>query len=619
MDDKTPTPEPGAPQQDPSVKRDAGAGAAPQAALPAAAPSTDMSGSVRSERTASGPVPPAGAGVAAAAASESPVDLPQALPPGTVRARVAPRFHWSPWVVWLIPVMAALIGGWIVLHAVLSRGPTITIRFKNAEGLEAGKTKIKYKEVDIGDVKSISLSRDRSEVLVTAQLTKGASSFLHEDTRFWVVRPRIGAGGISGLGTLLSGSYIGVDVGKSEEETSEFVGLDKPPFIVTGLPGRQFVLHTPQIGSLNIGSPIYFRRLEVGQVVAIELDKNGKRVTLTIFVNAPYDQYVLRNSLFWQASGVDLKLDADGVTVHAESLVSIVAGGIGFQSPPEEASTVAAAAPENASFTLFSSRDKALQHPDTKVRKILMYFNESVRGLAPGAPVDFRGIVIGEVRALSLEYDPKTRIYRFPVEINLYPERLNTRYRSGAIKAEIDADDGRAVLDRLVEHGLRGQLKTGNLVTGMLYIALDFFPEAPKRKIDWKQEPIVIATVPGTLDALQASLSSIAKKIDRLPLDALTADMRRALASLNTTLQSTDRLVNQFDQGVAPEARATLAQVRKTVASADQTLAADSPLQQDLRDTLTEIRRAAQALRSLTDMLDRHPEALIRGKKEDSP
>ena len=591
----------------------ADAASAPVSAPGQAAATTDLSGDSGTAKQ-----PSADAAFASRLPPEPSADLPPALPPSMVRARVAPRWHWSPWVVWLIPVLAALIGGWIVLHAVLSRGPTITIRFKTAEGLEAGKTKIKYKEVDIGDVKSISLSRDRSEVLVTAQLTKGASSFLHDDTRFWVVRPRIGAGGISGLGTLLSGSYIGVDVGKSEQETDEFIGLDKPPFIVTGLPGRQFVLHTPQIGSLDIGSPIYFRRIEVGQVVAIELDKNGKRVTLTVFVNAPYDQYVMRNSLFWQASGVDLKLDAEGVTVHAESLVSIVAGGIGFQSPPDDPSP-AVAAPENTGFTLFSSRDKALQHPDTAVRKVLMYFNESVRGLAPGAPVDFRGIVIGEVRALSLEYDPKTRIYRFPVEINIYPERLNARYRSGATKAEIDTDDGKAVLDRLVGHGLRGQLKTGNLLTGMLYIALDFFPEAPKQTIDWKQQPIVIATVPGTLDALQASLSNIAKKLDRLPLDALTADMRRALTSLNTTLQSSDRLVNQFDQSVAPEARATLAQVRKTVASADQTLAAESPLQQDLRDTLVEIRRAAQALRSLTDMLDRRPEALIRGKKEDSP
>ncbi len=552
-----------------------------------------------------------------------PVPAPPPAPPphapiavaGT--AAIAPRKHWAPWAIWLIPIVAAAIGGWIVLHAILARGPTITITFKNAEGLEAGKTKIKYKDVDIGDVRKISLSKDRTEVVVTAQLTRNADSFLVADTRFWVVRPRIGAGGISGLSTLLSGAYIGVDVGKAQEDRDEFVGLDKPPSIVTGQPGRQFSLHTPQVGSLAIGSPVYYRRLEAGQVLGIDLDQGGKGVTVTIFVNAPFDQFVAANALFWQASGVELKMDADGIAVHAESLTSIVTGGIGFQAPPDLPPAAAAAA--NASFRLFASRDRALQHPDTEVRRVLMYFKESVRGLAPGAPVDFRGIVIGEVRAVSLEYDARTRIYRFPVEVNLYPERLRTRYRSGAPRAPADNDAGRDVLTRLVENGLRAQLKTGNLVTGMLYVALDFFPDAPRAAIDWTQQPIVIASVPGTLEELQASFTSIARKLDKLPLDAVAGDLRRALGSLTTALKSTDRLVAQLDTSVAPEAKATLAQVRKAAAGADQVLAADAPLQQDLRETLTEIRRAAEALRSLTDYLDRHPEALIRGKKEDIP
>lgn len=551
------------------------------------------------------------------APSQQPVPAPQVPIAVAGAAIIAPRNHWSPWAIWLIPIIAAAIGGWIVLQAILARGPTITITFKSAEGLEAGKTKIKYKDVDIGDVKKITLSKDRAEVVVTAQLSRNADSFLVADTRFWVVRPRIGAGGISGLGTLFSGAYIGVDVGKSKEEREAFVGLDKPPSIVTGLAGRQFSLHTPQIGSLAVGSPIYYRRLEAGQVVGIDLDQGGNGVTVTIFVNAPFDQFVVANALFWQASGVELKMDADGIAVHAESLTSIVAGGIGFQAPADMPPAAPAAA--NASFTLFASRDRALQHPDTEVRRVLMYFKESVRGLAPGAPVDFRGIVIGEVRAVSLEYDPKTRIYRFPVEVNLYPERLKTRYRSGASQARTDNDEGREVLARLVENGLRAQLKTGNLITGMLYVALDFFPDAPKAAIDWTQQPIVIASVPGTLEELQASFTSIAKKLDKLPLDAVAGDLRRALGSLQTALKSTDRLVTQLDTSVAPEAKATLAQVRKAAAGADQMLAADAPLQQDLHESLTEIRRAAEALRSLTDYLDRHPEALIRGRKKDLP
>ena len=208
------------------------------------------------------------------AASEAAPAVPD---PSTIpQAVVAPRWHAAPWLVWLIPIIAAAIGGWILAHSIMTRGPTITIVFKNAEGLEAGKTKIKYKEVDIGVVKSIALTKDRTRVVVTAELAKGSDSFLREDTRFWVVRPRIGAGGISGLSTLLSGSYIGLDVGKSEEERDDFVGLDVAPLVLTDLPGRRFVLHAEHMGSLDAGSSIYFRRIEVGQVVGYELDKQGK-------------------------------------------------------------------------------------------------------------------------------------------------------------------------------------------------------------------------------------------------------------------------------------------------------------------------------------------------------
>jgi paraquat-inducible protein B len=222
------------------------------------------------------------------------------------------------------------------------------------------------------------------------------------------------------------------------------------------------------------------------------------------------------------------------------------------------------------------------------------------------------------VRAVSLEYDPKTQNYRFPVEVNIYPDRLKARYRRGALKAPVANDDGQAVLAQLVARGMRAQLKTGNLLTGMLYVALDFFPDAPRVRLDMQQEPIVIATVPGTLEDLQNTFTRIAHKLDKLPLNGVVTDLRQAMASLDTTLKSTNRLVTQVDTKVAPEVQATLAQVRKTVASADQALATDAPVQQDLRDTLAEIRRAAAALRSLTDYLDRHPESLLRGKQKEA-
>ena len=523
----------------------------------------------------------------------------------------APRWHWSPWLIWLIPVVAAIIGGTILIQALLSRGPTVTIFFKNAEGLEAGKTRIKYKEVDIGTVRHIALTDDRKQVIVTAQLLKSADGFLRKDSRFWVVRPRVGAGGISGLGTLLSGSYIGVDAGKSEERQEEFSGLDLPPFVLTGLAGRQFVLHADQIGSLDIGAPIYFRHIQVGQVAAYELDANGAGVNLHVFVNAPFDKFVTTGSRFWQASGIEISLDASGFRLATESVASIISGGISFAEPAD--APPAPQAPVNADFTLHGSHDMAMKHAETVVRKVLLYFNESVRGLSPGAPVDFRGIVIGEVASISLEYDKPNGMFRFPVEINLYPQRLESRYRKGVVN--LAPDDSPEVLDNLVAHGLRAQLKNGNLLTGQLFVALDFFPHATPFRIDHSKDPITLATVPGTLEELQAILSRIARRLDKVPVEEIAADLRTAMKSLDATLKSTDKLAKHMDVELVPEARSTLEQVRKTVASADTVLASDAPLQQDLRETLREVTRASQALRSLTDYLERHPESLIRGKK----
>ena len=381
-------------------------------------------------------------------------ELPQAIQ--------AKRWRWAPWVIWLIPVIAALIGGSILVQSLRARGPSVTILFKNAEGLEAGKTRIKYKDVDIGTVRKISLSDDRKQVVVTAQLVKSAEGFLREDSRFWVVRPRIGAGGISGLGTLLSGSYIGVDAGKSDKERDEFTGLDLPPFVLTGLAGKLFTLHADQIGSLDIGAPIFYRHIQVGQVAAYELNADGTGVILHVFVNAPYDKFVTTSARFWQASGIELSVDANGAKLNTESLSAIVSGGVSFAIPDDLPPSPAAA--NNANFALYANRDIALKHADTVIKKAVVYFNESVRDLIIGAPVDFRGIVIGEVTGIRLDYDKKAGNYTIPVELNLYPERLDAQHQKSAPPAT--TADIVNMLDTQVRKGLRAQLKTGNLLTG---------------------------------------------------------------------------------------------------------------------------------------------------------
>ena len=536
-----------------------------------------------------------------------PSGIPDALP--------VPKQRWAISIVWLIPLVAVLVGGWVAVQYLMARGPTISIEFANADGLEAGKTKLRYKEVDIGTVAAIAIARDRSHVIVTAKMAKQAEDLLVTDTKFWVVRPRVTLNSISGLGTLLSGAYIGLDAGKSEESQSEFKGLEAPPPIPSDLPGRRFLLHAEDIGSLYVGAPIYYRRVEVGSITSYKLDENGRGITLEIFVNAPHDKLVTTNARFWHASGIDVSVGSAGVTLNTESLTSIIVGGISFQAPEE--ARPAEPAKADANFTLYDNKTGALKLINQEVHSYILYFDESLRGLAPGAQVDFRGIPLGEVKSVSIEYDRTEKAVRFPVEIDIYPERMRSRYRVGAPEMSAMERDPQALLDRMVARGFRAQLKSANLLTGQLYVALDFFPKAPKTKIDWSKKPVELPTAPGALEDIQQTIGNIASKLEKVPFDTLGADASRALKSLDAALKSADSTLKQVDSSVVPELRGTLEQARKTLENAERTLSSDAPVQTDLRDTLNEVSRAARTLQDLADYLSRHPESLLRGKKGD--
>lgn len=517
-------------------------------------------------------------------------------------------------LVWLLPVIAVVVGGWLAVQAIRDRGPTITITFRTAEGLEAGKTKIRFKEVEIGTVKAIALSEDRTGVVVTAEIARAAEGLMVEDARFWVVRPRISGGGVSGIGTLLSGAYIGIDDGDSKVARRHFAGLEAPPVLTTGLPGREFVLRADDLGSISHGTPVYFRRLEVGEVVAYELDKDGSGVSARVFVHAPYDRFVNLGTRFWHASGIDVTVDASGFRVNTESLAAMLLGGIAFGTPPGAAPAVPAQAA--AEFRLYGTRAAAFKREDTREQRYLLSFRESVRGLEPGAPVDFRGIVVGEVSAIQIDVDNERKQPVIAVEIRFFPERLR-RITRGGRDAFPTPGESRAELDRLVAAGLRGQLRTGNLLTGQLYVAFDFFPKAPPAKVDWNESPPDLPTVGGGLQELQTTLASIAAKLDKIPYDEIAGDLRQALQSLNRTLGAVDTLVKRLDTDVAPELKATLVEARRTFANAERTLAADAPLQQEMREALREVSRAAASVRALAETLERQPESLIRGRREE--
>jgi paraquat-inducible protein B len=531
----------------------------------------------------------------------------QSEPPDIPEAVATPRSRWRMQIVWLVPIVAVLIGAWLAVKAVVEQGPTITITFATGEGLEAGKTKIKFKDVDIGMVKSVTLSSDHRAVVATAELTRDAAALLVDDTRFWVVRPRISGGTVSGIGTLLSGSFIGMDVGTSSKSRHDFIGLETPPVFASGVPGREFILRGQDMGSLDVGSPIFYRRLQVGQVTSYALDDNGKGVTLHVFVNAPYDRYVKADTRFWQASGIDVSLDTTGVKVNTESLVAILIGGLAFQTPDETADQPEAAA--RTAFGLFRDRGEAMKQHDTIVDTYVVNFKESVRGLSVGAPVDFRGIVVGEVAAINTRFDRATRQFSIPVTVRFYPERFTSRYESGGAGGRV-SENRRELTQWLVDHGLRAQLRTGNLLTGQLYIALEFFPNAAKAQMDWSRTPPEMPSAPGNLQSLQDSLTSLLAKLNKIPFEGIGNDARQTLVDANA-------LIKRLNTDVVPQARQTLAAAQSALDSANATLQPDSAVQTSAADAMREMARTAAAFRTLADYLERHPEALIRGKSED--
>jgi paraquat-inducible protein B len=549
-------------------------------------------------------------------------DFPQATVVPPKRRRIS--------VIWLIPILAAVVAVGIAIQRILSEGPTITVVFVAAEGLEAGKTFIKYKDVNIGQVTAVKLSSDHSKVEVTAKIDKSATDLMVEGAKFWVVEPRVTLSGISGLGTLLSGNYIGFEVGKSNKQQRKFTGTEVPPIISSGQPGRQFVLKAENLGSLGIGSPIYYRRLQAGQVIAYDLAGDGKAVNIKIFVNAPYDRYVNPGTRFWNASGLDVSVGAGGVEVRTQSLVAVLAGGLAFDTPVFAAKTELAAA--DAVFTLYSNQSTAMKAPDTIGTRYVLYFTESLRGLSVGAPVALFGLPAGEVTEVGLDIDAKTSNIRGRVEIVTYPERLISRLdvKQAAIgdTALRSTQQRHAIIQHLVEQrGLRAQLRSGSLLTGQLFVALDYFPNTPKGKMDWSRDPVELPVIASTLTDIEAKVTGIVAKLDKMPLEAIGTDIAKALVTLDQMLQGADKAVNHIDTEVTPGLKTTLDGLRGTIGyadgvlkSADATLVGkDAPAQQDLRDALQEITRAARSLRVLSDYLERHPESVIRGKTEEKP
>lgn len=528
-------------------------------------------------------------------------DEDEPMPKAVVRDRALPS------IVWLIPLIAAMVGLFLAYRAYSERGPTITITFETAQGLEAGKTRVKFKEVDIGRVEAVEVSRDLSEVIVTASLVAGTERYLTENTRFWVVRAEVTAGQISGISTVLSGAYIAIDPSFEGVRSRKFVGLEKAPVVTSDETGTLFNLRAETLGSVDIGSPVYFRWLRVGEVAGYELQEDGDHVDIQVFVEAPHDRRVRSTTRFWNASGLDAVVSAQGLQIDTPSLISMLVGGVAFETPPTYA--VAQDVPDGMIFDLYPNKQATRQTRYLLKRRYTLYFDESVSGLISGSAVEFQGIRIGEVLDVDLELDPESMQIRIPVVIEIEPERLGS---AGAIPE--DPDD--RLITELVAKGLRGRLKTANLVTGMKAVDFALLEDAEPAEVGFGGRYPELPTAGGGFDAITSRVAKIVERVDKVPIESIGKNLDQVLITLRDTLDEFESLAGTANEDLMPTLAASLQKLETTLQSADSIIAPDSTIPRELERLVIDLGETVRSIRNLAERLEEHPEELLRGKSE---
>ena len=548
-------------------------------------------------------------------------------------------------MVWLIPLLTLIIGGWLIVKTLSEQGPQIEISFKTAEGIEAGKTKVKYKDIDIGVVDSMGFSIDFSHVILKVSMNKDTEQFLGRGTGFWVVKPRLSLRGASGLNTLISGSHIEIEPGKGEAQ-SRFEGLDNPPVVKADVAGTKFMLVADKLNSVDRGSPIYFQGILAGEVLGWELGNDRKSIFIHSFVKAPYDRLVSSNSRFWNISGVDLSMGAEGVTLRTESLATLLYGGIAFETPDsfKEIQEDIKADVSGLAFTLYDNYQAIQAAAYIKKITCVLFFDSSVRGLKKEAPVEFQGIKVGQVKELRLIYDPESQTFKIPVLVEIEPER----FLSDSDMAEISPI---SALEGLIEDGLRARLQTGSLLTGQLFIELDMHPDEPLKLVGQDLPFPELPTIPASLTQMTSSVKNILAKLERLNVDEISsellntlsgagrivnkadhildkADLESAMADFGQSLALLRQILNRLDQRVDPIAanlenaigagRGAMEKIQNTLTLMDQTLNPNAPLQYHFIELSSELSEMARSIRILVDMLERNPNSVIFGKNPPS-
>lgn len=583
-----------------------------------------------------------------------------------LQAKVRKISQWSP--IWIVPVAAVLIGSWMLFHSLKNQGAVVTLLASNAEGLVAGKTQIKSRSVDIGKVISVELSQDLKQVVIRARMNPGTDALLNDESQLWVVKPTVGRGGVSGLSTLLSGAYIELQPGKSNHGKVFFELLETPPLAPPDAPGIRVTLSSSDAAALAVGDPVLYRGYEVGSVERSEFDMQQRLMRYQLFIRAPYNSLVTENVRFWKASGMALDMSAEGVRVEMASVTTLLGGGVTFDVL--EGWPQGELAQPNAEFALFANK-KSIQEGLYRERlEYLLFFDESIRGLTAGAPVEYRGVRIGTVASVPYFFKMKNPLQvafnkGIPVLIHIESGRLYDNLTLAQLSAELEA---------AVSRGLVAVLKTGNLLTGGLYIDLnqqdqpagntttavttaapttgnqqsETLPSTDQAATQTPTADTAGAPVAGTagtatvqvaamqpdtipefagyktLPTARSGLGHIEQKVlqaldkvNNLPVEQVLADSSATLKATQQLMQQSQQLVQTLDQlagqqqmqQMPAELNKTLAELRKTLTG----LSPGSPVYERINSNLQSMDRVLRDLQPVVQTLNQQSNALVLG------
>jgi len=518
--------------------------------------------------------------------------------------------------IWIIPILALFIGAWMLFQYIDNKGTEITINMPTAEGIKVGKTEIRSLNVKVGIVTSVTLSENYDHIQIKAQMNKDSQRMLNDKTQFWVVKPRVGSEGISGLDTILSGAYIQIQPGDSKTKKLTFEALDLPPVAPLGSKGKRVILSHNNAGKLSVGDPVSYQGFTVGRVEKTSFDLKTKKALYQLFIFEPYDDLLLSGSQFWLTSGVDVQLNADGIKVQVDSLQSLVSGGVTFGIPAGERAGTPFAS-DVVKLPLFDNYEQVQNGLYKQYVKFIMEFDETIRGLTVGAPVEYRGIRIGTV--LQAPYDmmvPQgdTSSVKIQVLIKIELGRLFNADRN------LSLSNFRETIEEHFKSGLKGQLKSGNLLTGALFIDTEFDTPNPDFKITKVGEYDVFPTKKGGLAMIQQQISSFMDKFNKIPLNEVAGSMTETMNSLNQTLTSANNTFDKLNEIISQKEIQTIpADVQTSLQQLQQTLAGFSPnsvMYNDLEQTLDKVEKVMLELQPVLKQINDKPNSLIFGEDQ---